>query len=183
MDLILLYGPPAAGKLTIARALSKLSGYRVFHNQLSIDLSLELFEFGTKEFQELSETIRSKVFEISAGKKEGKLIFTFCYAHPCDLPYVDKIIDQFEKCGCKVYLYQILCGKDILLKRVSEPSRNDHKKIQSVDKLNEIISRYDLFTPVPDRGSVLVDTGANSPEKSAEIIFEDIKEKSRTILR
>ena len=178
MDLILLYGPPAAGKLTVARELSKLSGYKVFHNQLSIDLSLELFEFGTKEFEELSETIKSKVFEIAAGKKEGKLIFTFCYAHPCDLPYVDKIINQFEKYGGKIYLYQILCGKDILLKRVSEPSRKDHQKIQSVDKLNEIISRYDLFTPVPDRGSVLVDTGANSPQESAQIIFEDIKIKT-----
>lgn len=178
VDLILLYGPPAAGKLTVAKALAELSGYKVFHNQLSIDLSLELFEFGTKEFEELSETIRSKVFEISARGKEGKLIFTFCYAHPIDLPYVNKIIDQFEKCGCKVYLYQILCSKDILLKRVSEPSRNDHKKIQSADKLNEIISKYDLFTPVPEKGSVMIDTGANSPEESARIIFEDIKRKT-----
>jgi len=178
VDLILLYGPPAAGKLTVAKALSELSGYKVFHNQLSIDLALELFEFGTKEFEELSETIRSKVFEISARGKEGKLIFTFCYAHPIDLPYLDKIIGQFEKYGSKVYFYQLLCDKDILLKRVSEPSRSEHKKIQSADKLNQIISKYDLFTPAPGKGSFLIDTGINSPQESARLIFEDINRKN-----
>ncbi len=178
MDLIFLYGPPAAGKLTVAKALSELSGYKVFHNQLSIDLALELFEFDTEEFKDLSETIRSKVFEISARKKEGKLIFTFCYAHPMDLPYVNNIIGQFEKCGGKVYLYQIICGKDILLKRVTEPSRNEYKKIHSVEKLDQIISKYDLVTPVPDKGSVLIDTGVKSPEESARFIFEDIKRKT-----
>ena len=153
MDLIFLYGPPAAGKLTVAKALSELSGYKVFHNQLSIDLSLELFEFGSEEFKELSEAIRSKVFEISVRKKEGKLIFTFCYAHPIDLSYVNNIIDIFEKCGNKVYLYQIICGEEMLLKRVSEPSRSEHKKINSADKLKQIISKYDLVTP--DRKSVV----------------------------
>jgi hypothetical protein len=178
VDLIFLYGPPAAGKLTVAKALSELSGYKVFHNQLSIDLSMELFEFGTEDFKELSEAIRSKVFEISARKKEGKLIFTFCYAHPIDLAYVNNIIGQFEKCGGRVYLYQIICGEDILSKRVSEPSRNGHQKIRSADKLKQILSRYDLFTPVPEKGSVPVDTGVYSPEEAARLIFEDIKRKN-----
>jgi hypothetical protein len=34
MDLVFIHAPAAAGKLTIARELQKLTGLRVFHNQL-----------------------------------------------------------------------------------------------------------------------------------------------------
>lgn len=38
MKFIMLYGPPASGKLTIAKELQSLSGYNLFHNHLLVDL-------------------------------------------------------------------------------------------------------------------------------------------------
>ena len=38
MKLIVIYGPPAAGKLTVAKELSKLTGFKVLHNHITIDL-------------------------------------------------------------------------------------------------------------------------------------------------
>jgi len=43
MKLVFIYGPPAVGKLTVANALAKVTGFKVFHNHLtprggSIDL-------------------------------------------------------------------------------------------------------------------------------------------------
>jgi len=37
VDLVLLHGPPASGKLTIAKELSVLTEARVFHNHLTLD--------------------------------------------------------------------------------------------------------------------------------------------------
>lgn len=39
MEFVLLYGPPAIGKLTIAKELQKLKGYKLLHNHLVVDLN------------------------------------------------------------------------------------------------------------------------------------------------
>lgn len=37
MKLLFIYGPPASGKLTVAREPAALTGYRLFHNHLVVD--------------------------------------------------------------------------------------------------------------------------------------------------
>lgn len=43
--LIFLYGPPAAGKLTVAKALADAYDVRVVDNHVSLDPALRLFPF------------------------------------------------------------------------------------------------------------------------------------------
>jgi tRNA uridine 5-carbamoylmethylation protein Kti12 len=50
MELIIIHGPPAAGKLTVANEVAKLTGFKVFHNHLSIDCVKPVFEFGSEAF-------------------------------------------------------------------------------------------------------------------------------------
>ena len=38
MTLVFIYGPPGVGKLTTARALAELTGFRVFHDHLTVNL-------------------------------------------------------------------------------------------------------------------------------------------------
>ena len=38
MKLVVIYGAPGVGKLTTAKALAELTGFRLFHNHLSFDL-------------------------------------------------------------------------------------------------------------------------------------------------
>ena len=45
MWLLFLHGPPASGKLTIARELKTLTGFQLFHNHLAVDLLESVFEF------------------------------------------------------------------------------------------------------------------------------------------
>ncbi len=39
MKLILIYGPEASGKLTVAGELAAITGNRVFHNHVSIEVA------------------------------------------------------------------------------------------------------------------------------------------------
>lgn len=57
MKLILIYGPEASGKLTVAGELAAITGYRVFHNHVSIEVARSVFHLGTEEFAELSWAI------------------------------------------------------------------------------------------------------------------------------
>jgi len=46
MQLVIIYGPEASGKLTIARALAQQTHFRLFHNHISVDVAKTLFDFG-----------------------------------------------------------------------------------------------------------------------------------------
>jgi shikimate kinase len=37
MPIVFIYGPPAAGKLTVAKELSAVTGYKLFDNHVTID--------------------------------------------------------------------------------------------------------------------------------------------------
>src|SRR4051812_36718151 len=53
MTLVLLFGPPSVGKATVAYALARETGLRVFHNHMAIEPVLAFFEFGTSPFERL----------------------------------------------------------------------------------------------------------------------------------
>ena len=53
MKLLFLHGAPAAGKLTVAKALLQLLPGRLFDNHAAIDLARTLFDFGAPGFWEL----------------------------------------------------------------------------------------------------------------------------------
>jgi cytidylate kinase len=55
MDLVSIHGPVAAGKLTVARELSHLTGFRLFHNHLTVDAVAAVFDFGSEPFILLRE--------------------------------------------------------------------------------------------------------------------------------
>ena len=66
MKLIFIYGAAAVGKLTVARELARLTGFRLFHNHLTVDLVSAVFDFGTEPFVKLREQIWLKVFREAA---------------------------------------------------------------------------------------------------------------------
>jgi len=55
MKLVFIYGLPAVGKLTVAKKLSKITGFPIFHNHLVIEMISPIFSFGSPGFIELRE--------------------------------------------------------------------------------------------------------------------------------
>ena len=76
MRLTVLFGPPAVGKLTVARELVALTGAKLFHNHFVVDTLTSVFDFGSEPFVRLREQMWLDVF--SAAAAEGQdLVFTF----------------------------------------------------------------------------------------------------------
>lgn len=48
-------GPPAVGKMTVGQELSKLTGLTLFHNHMSLELGIQIFDFGTKELERIDK--------------------------------------------------------------------------------------------------------------------------------
>jgi cytidylate kinase len=120
MKLVVLYGPPAAGKYTVAKAVAEKTGYKLFHNHLTVDLLKSMFEFGTPNFFRLSQKIRLDVLEQAAKENVHGVIFTFVYEKPTDNDFVRQLVDRVASHDVDVIFVQIYCKKEELLRRVQE---------------------------------------------------------------
>ncbi|MGB9181681.1 MAG: AAA family ATPase [Pyrinomonadaceae bacterium] len=170
MKLVFIYGPPAAGKLTVAKALADATAFKIFHNHLSINCVEPVFEFGTKPFYRLVDLIRTETIEEAAREKINGLIFTFCYAAGSDEPFVRKIIERVEKHGGEVCLVQLICEKSALEERVLSEERRNFGKASNLSILGEILERHDLFSAFPDRSSLTIDNTSLAPQEAAQRI-------------
>ena len=98
MKLIFLHGMPGVGKLTVARELAELTGFKLFHNHLTVDLVGSVFPFGSRQFIALRESIWLDVFARTASENLAGLIFTFAYDRSVPRDFIDKVHHQ-PACG------------------------------------------------------------------------------------
>ncbi|HLM60970.1 MAG TPA: AAA family ATPase [Pyrinomonadaceae bacterium] len=170
MKLLFIYGSPAVGKLTVAKEIAKQTGYKVFHNHLSIDCIEPIFDFGSESFFKLIEMIRIETVA-EAARRNVNLIYTFCYAKDSDDAHVRKITETVEANGGEICFVLLTAEKEVLKKRVLDESRKQFGKISDLETLHEVFDKYDLFSPVPERESLVIDNTNLSPEKTARKII------------
>jgi chloramphenicol 3-O-phosphotransferase len=170
LRLIFIYGPPASGKLTIARELAKLTGYKVFHNHLTVDLANEIFPFGTRPWADIVFRTRELVVATAARERLPGLIFTFVYAHPHDERYVRRVARAATRNGGRAHFVQIDCPDRVLLRRVKAKGRREFGKLKSASGLARLLRRWDLHSPVRLGPSLRIDTSRTRPRRAASAI-------------
>lgn len=172
MRLVFLYGPPAAGKLTIGRELATLTGYRLFHNHLTFDLAREIFAIGSEPFQRLVDDLRLRVFTFAAQNGVPGLIFTFVYGKQIDDPFVRRTMEEMAAAGADVCFAQVICPVEDLLSRVEDESRRAYHKLASPADLSALLESHDILSPIPFVESFPVDTTKLAPAEAAQAIAE-----------
>ncbi len=176
MKLIVLYGAPASGKLTVAKKVAKETGYKLFHNHLTVDLLKELLQFGTPEFFELNQQIKLDLLEATAKQKliEG-IIYTFVYDKKTDNPFIKKLEEISNRQNIDLQFVQIYCEKEELLKRVTEESRKEYKKVHSAEGLSKYLETGDFLSEIPDVDNKKIDSTYLTAEETAAQVLTYIK--------
>ena len=128
--LLLILGPPAVGKMTVGRAVADRSSFRLFHNHHSIELLLDVFDYGTPPFRALNTEIRSRVIE-EAAAAEADLIFTFVMGmdEEDEAAYLERLAAPY---GDKVAVVELVADLDTRLAR----NRTEHRLAEKKSKRN-----------------------------------------------
>ena len=114
MKLIFLHGLPGVGKLTVARELTALTGFGIFHNHLAVDLVGSVFEFGSQPFVELREKVWLAVFSQAVASRLDGLIFTFAYDRTVRGCFIDEVRKLVEEKGGNVLFVELRCSVEEL---------------------------------------------------------------------
>ena len=174
MKLLFLHGAPAAGKLTVAKALLRLMPGRLMDNHAAVDLALTVFEFGAPGFWELVHDVRLSALDAAAEHGVPLLVTTFCYAEPEDREQFRQIEAIVQRHGGELLPVFLHCSREEALRRVGNPDRVERRKLTSGEHLIRDLDRYDL-TAVPRPDCLRLDTGVNPAEVTARKIVHHFR--------
>ncbi|MSW72015.1 MAG: hypothetical protein F2829_18370 [Actinobacteria bacterium] len=128
MRLLLIIGPPAVGKMTVGRAVADRSTFRLFHNHHTIELLLDVFDYGTPPFNRLNSEFRRRIIE-EAAEAGADLVFTFVW--DLDLPEEsDWLARLVEPYADRVAVVELVAGLDTRLQR----NRTEHRLVEKKSK-------------------------------------------------
>ena len=146
-DLIVVCGPQAVGKMTVAESLRDKLRYNMMMNHDSIELSDRIFGFGTPAQRALNGAIREKVFDL-AVEHEVDLIFTYVCAFEMqeERDYLTGLHDLFTKRGGRFFFVELSATLDARLQRNETPHRMERK----ASKRDIAWSRRNLLEDVRD---------------------------------
>ena len=144
MKLVLIFGPQAVGKMTVGQELAKITGLKLFHNHMTIDLVSNFFSYNSLEGRYLVNTYRMEMFETVARSNLEGLIFTFqwCFEDILDWEQTEKISNIFKEQGGEVYYVELEADLDERLRRNETSNRLENKQTKrNVEQSKEFLLR------------------------------------------
>jgi tRNA uridine 5-carbamoylmethylation protein Kti12 len=166
-DFVFIYGPPAAGKYTIAKTLAEQLDWPLLHNHAAIDYVEPIIAWGAPGFFDACADVR---IALTRGALENglSLVSTFVYAKgfDADEAFVARLHDTVAHAGGRFCAVQLSCSVATIRARSVAPHRVAMKKIASPEKIDAVLTEYDCWSPVPNIDSLAVDTDALSVEQS-----------------
>jgi hypothetical protein len=183
MHFVVIFGPPAFGKMTVGTALADLTGLKLFHNHMTIDLVLHFFPFGHPKFAQLVGEFRRRIFEEVASSDLLGLIFTYVWAldQPADKDEIDSYTEIFRRQGAAIYFVELEAEQTERLKRnttafrlAHKPSKRDIARSEShlleADQRYQLNSTNDFFYT---ENYIKINTTALSATETAQHIIEN----------
>lgn len=145
---VFIFGPQAVGKMTVGQELAAMTGLKLFHNHMTIDLLEPLFGF-TPEMWRLTTSFRRDIFQSFAQSDQYGMIFTkvWYFDQQEDWDEIDNICDIFRSQGVQIYFVELEADVEERLERNKTPHRLEHKPT----KRNVLQSEAHLLSSLENR--------------------------------
>jgi hypothetical protein len=128
---LVIFGPPAVGKMTVGRAVTARSGFKLFHNHAVLEPLLEVFDYGTPPFMRLLGHWRRRVIEEAAAAGID-LVLTFVWGLELedDARELSDYIRPYVELGATVWFVELYADLDTRLER----NRTEHRLAEKRSK-------------------------------------------------
>lgn len=174
MQLIVIHGPIASGKLTTAKELAERTGLALFHNHLVVDTVLSVFPFGSEPFIRLRDQFWLATFA-AAAESDRSLIFTFAPEPTVPTDFFARVVDTVQSRGGRVIFIELQVSDHEQAARLDNADRKVYGKLTDVAVLDELRRRSRQGEPFPiPPADVVLDTGTSSPADSARRIATEL---------
>jgi hypothetical protein len=167
MKLILIYGLPASGKLTVARELASATGYKLFHNHLVLNCLLSVFDFGSLPFVQLREEIWLSVIDQACRNGLPGLIFTFAPERTVRPQFVREAIEVVSRRGGEIVFVELVCPLNELKIRIGHTSRQKYGKLTSLSLFEKLHAEGSFDSSYMPEPHLRLDTSLCVPARAA----------------
>lgn len=176
MKLLIIFGPPAVGKLSVGRLIEEQTSYKLFHNHAVMDGIMHIFGRNTPSEDRLSRLVRENVIREAAASGID-LIFTYVWNFSSDKgrQNIAAYKDIYESHGGTVRFVELTAPSDVRAARADDPAR--HREKPSAPKRGDILadgeaSKFDSPSPFYYPEDYLrIDTVGKSPQRIAKDII------------
>lgn len=183
MQFLLIFGPPAVGKMAVGMALEEATGIRLFHNHLSIEPVLRFFPFGSAAFRRLVDGFRTNLFQEAARSELPGLAFTYVWDldSDADNAFVAATCRIFEQAGAEITLVELVATLEVRLLR----NRSEQRLREKPSKRDVLQSEQNLLNLEKHRLNsagtlplgyrhLVIDNSHASPKEVADAILASI---------
>ena len=167
MKLVLIFGPQAVGKMTVGQELEKITGLKLFHDHMPIELVSNFFDYPKDpEGKRLVRLFRREIFEAVSKSSLYGLIHSFVWLFGLteleelknkeihdkndhdrikelekqiqqEWDYVNNLCGLFESCGAEIYFVELEADFNERIERNKTPNRHLHKPSKRNIELSE----------------------------------------------
>lgn len=125
---VFIFGPQAVGKMTVGQELAKVTGLKLFHNHMTIDLLEPLFGF-SPEMWRLTHLFRQEIFNSFSKSINNGMIFTkvWYFDRKEDWDDIDNMCQIMASQGADIFFVELEANVEERLKRNKTPHRLEHK--------------------------------------------------------
>ena len=125
---IFIFGPQAVGKMTVGQELSAITGLKLFHNHMTIDLLEPLYGF-SPEMWRLTNLFRREIFQSFSKSEQYGMIFTkiWYFDQQEDWDEIEHICNIFSSQGVEIYFVELEADVKERLIRNKTNHRLEHK--------------------------------------------------------
>lgn len=138
---VLIIGPQAVGKMTVGQELAKITGYKLFHNHMTIEMVRLIFDYSKESYRRMNQLIRYEVLKEFSKSNEKGIIVTGCFDFGKDFELEKKETDKWMNLFEESYVVELEADLEERLKRNTTPNRLEHK----ASKRNLEWSKKDLL--------------------------------------
>ena len=133
MNLVIILGPAAVGKMAVGQALAELTGLKLLHNHLIRELLLQFIPVdgpGSEDGRRIKNLFTQEILEAVAKSNVPGLIFTNMFnfdAPAAAYKYIQDIVDLYKSYGANTCVVELFADQSVRIERNKTENRLLHK--------------------------------------------------------